>query len=99
MLKINSVSLEDENDKALEENFEIVETAQRKEEINNSLQISNYSSVDSEVETSEIPTELDILGSVKNKNCAIDYNEDDDPCNHDDEIKKSSHSLKLFQTI
>ncbi|GBN47007.1 hypothetical protein AVEN_242583-1 [Araneus ventricosus] len=58
-----------------------------KEEINDDVLIDDFLSLDSEVETSETLTELDILDSVKNKdntamNC--DEEEDDEDGDHPD---------------
>ncbi|GBM31696.1 hypothetical protein AVEN_45623-1 [Araneus ventricosus] len=62
-------------------------------------------SLDSEAETSETLTELDILDCVKNKNniaMNCDEDEDDEDGNdHDAEINKPSYDkmLKSFETI
>ncbi|GBN53103.1 hypothetical protein AVEN_116147-1 [Araneus ventricosus] len=75
----------------------------KKEEINDDVLIDDFLSLDSEAETSETLTELDILDSVKNKNnTAMNCDEDDENGNdHDAEIKKPSYDemLKLFETI
>ncbi|GBL67487.1 hypothetical protein AVEN_206269-1 [Araneus ventricosus] len=72
-----------------------------KEEINDML-IDDFLSLDSEVETSEKPTEFDISDSVKNKNnTAMNCEEDEDGNDHDAEMNKPSHDemLKSFETI
>ncbi|GBN13317.1 hypothetical protein AVEN_214701-1 [Araneus ventricosus] len=49
------------------------------EEINDDVLIDDFLSLDSEVETSETLTKLDILDSVKNKNnIAMNCDEDED---------------------
>ncbi|GBO36881.1 hypothetical protein AVEN_151701-1 [Araneus ventricosus] len=67
------------------------------------LLIDDFLSLDSEAETSETLTELDILNSVKNKNnTAMNSDEDDEDGNdHDAEINKTSYDevLKSFETI
>ncbi|GBO16726.1 hypothetical protein AVEN_246132-1 [Araneus ventricosus] len=76
-----------------------------KEEINNDVLIDDFFSLDSEAETTETVTELDILDSVKNKNNTAtncDEDEDDEDGNdHDAEINKTSYDevLKSFETI
>ncbi|GBN82609.1 hypothetical protein AVEN_23499-1 [Araneus ventricosus] len=73
-----------------------------KEEINDDMLIDDFLSLDSEAETSETPTELDILDSVKNKNnTAMNCEEDEDGNDHDAEMNKPSHDemLKSFETI
>ncbi|GBN02487.1 hypothetical protein AVEN_156650-1 [Araneus ventricosus] len=76
-----------------------------KEEINDDMLIDDFLSLDSEAETSETVTELDILDSVKNKNnTAMNCNEDEDDedgNDHDAEISKPSYDemLKSFETI
>ncbi|GBO44813.1 hypothetical protein AVEN_18005-1 [Araneus ventricosus] len=76
-----------------------------KEEINDDVLIDDFLSLDSEVETSETLTELDILKNVKNKNDTAmncDEDEDDEDRNdHDAEINKLSYDemLKSFETI
>ncbi|GBN10323.1 hypothetical protein AVEN_266763-1 [Araneus ventricosus] len=76
-----------------------------KEEINDDVLIDDFLSLDSEAETSETLTELDILDSVKNKNnTAMNCDEDEDDKDgndHDAEIKKPSYDemLKSFETI
>ncbi|GBN53310.1 hypothetical protein AVEN_241161-1 [Araneus ventricosus] len=73
-----------------------------KEEINDVL-IDDFLSLDSEAETSETLTELNILNSVKNKNNTVmNCNDDEDGNDHDAEINKPSYDemLKsLFQVI
>ncbi|GBM23293.1 hypothetical protein AVEN_26019-1 [Araneus ventricosus] len=67
--------------------------------------IDDFLSLDSEAETSETLTELDILDSVKNKNniaMNCDEDEDDEDGNdHDAEISKPSYDemLKSFEKI
>ncbi|GBM64134.1 hypothetical protein AVEN_4728-1 [Araneus ventricosus] len=76
-----------------------------KEEIKDDMLIDDFLSLDSEAETSETLTELDILERVKNKNNTAmncDEDEDDEEGNdHDAEINKPSHDeiLKSFETI
>ncbi|GBM16964.1 hypothetical protein AVEN_267346-1 [Araneus ventricosus] len=77
----------------------------QKEEINDDVLIDYFLSLDSEAETSETLTELDILDSVKNKNnTAMNCNEDkdyEDGNDHDAEINKPSYDemLKSVETI
>ncbi|GBN55475.1 hypothetical protein AVEN_9991-1 [Araneus ventricosus] len=70
---------------------------------NNDALIDDFLSLDSEAETSETITELDILESVKNKNnIAINCDEDDVDGNvYDAEINKPSYDemLKSFETM
>ncbi|GBO25243.1 Serpin B4 [Araneus ventricosus] len=76
-----------------------------KEEINDHVLIDDLISLDSEAETSETLTELDILDSVKNKNnIAMNCDEDEDDedgKDHDAEINKPSYDEMLipFETI
>ncbi|GBN68942.1 hypothetical protein AVEN_203029-1 [Araneus ventricosus] len=76
-----------------------------KEEINYNMPIDDFLSRDSEAETSEILTELDILDNVKNKNNTAmncDEDEDDEDGNDlDAEINKLSYDemLKSFETF
>ncbi|GBM31698.1 hypothetical protein AVEN_189031-1, partial [Araneus ventricosus] len=76
-----------------------------KEEINDGVLVDDFLSLDSEVETSETLTELNILDSVKNKNNTAkncDEDEDDEDGNDQDaEINKPSYDelLKSFETI
>ncbi|GBN24973.1 hypothetical protein AVEN_227678-1 [Araneus ventricosus] len=73
-----------------------------KEEINYDMLIDDFLSCDSEAETSETLTELDILDSVKNKNnAAMNCDDDEDGNDHDAEINKPSYDemLKSFETI
>ncbi|GBN32297.1 hypothetical protein AVEN_69805-1 [Araneus ventricosus] len=63
----NSASTEDEDDIPLEELKKMWIQLREKEEINDDVLIDDFLSLDSEVETSETLTELDILESVKNK--------------------------------
>ncbi|GBN80594.1 hypothetical protein AVEN_124871-1, partial [Araneus ventricosus] len=69
---------------------------------NDDVLIDDFLSLDSEAETSETLTELDILDSVKNKNnTAMNCDEDDvDGNDYDAEIKKPSYDemLKSFET-
>ncbi|GBN35198.1 hypothetical protein AVEN_251094-1, partial [Araneus ventricosus] len=100
----NSASTEDEDDIFLEELKKMWIQLREKEEINNDMLIDDFLSLDSEAETSETLTELDILDCVKNKNTAMncDGDEDDEDGNdHDAEINKPSYDemLKSFQTI
>ncbi|GBN45570.1 hypothetical protein AVEN_179553-1 [Araneus ventricosus] len=73
-----------------------------KEEINDDVLIDDFLSLDSEAETSETLTELDILDIVKNKNdiaMNCDENEDDEDGNdHDAEINKSSYDEMLIRS-
>ncbi|GBN26131.1 hypothetical protein AVEN_265412-1 [Araneus ventricosus] len=77
----------------------------KKEEINDDVLIDDFLSLDSEAETSETLTELDILDSVKNKNNTAmncDEDEDDEDGNdRDAEINKPSYDemLKSLETI
>ncbi|GBL84871.1 Tigger transposable element-derived protein 6 [Araneus ventricosus] len=64
----NSASTEDEDDIPLEELKKMWIQPREKEEINDDVLIDDFLSLDSEAETSETITELDILDSVKNKN-------------------------------
>ncbi|GBM66266.1 hypothetical protein AVEN_35544-1 [Araneus ventricosus] len=60
---------------------------------NDDVLIDDFLSLDSEAETSEILTELNILDSVKNKNnTAMNCDEDEDGNDHDEEIKKPSYA-------
>ncbi|GBM33701.1 hypothetical protein AVEN_54829-1 [Araneus ventricosus] len=74
-------------------------------EINDDVPIDDFLSLDSEAETSETLTELDILDSVKNDNNTAmncDEGEDDEDGNdRDAEINQSSYDemLKSFETI
>ncbi|GBO39024.1 hypothetical protein AVEN_168415-1 [Araneus ventricosus] len=74
-----------------------------KEEINDEVLIDDFLSLDSEAETSETLTKLDILDSVKNKNnTTMNCDEDDEDGNDQDaEINKPSYveMLKSFETI
>ncbi|GBN80541.1 hypothetical protein AVEN_27708-1 [Araneus ventricosus] len=82
-----------------------MDTAKGKRRNKDDVLIDDLLSLDSEVETSEILTELDILDSVKNKNniaMNCDEDEDDEDGNgHDAEINKPSYDemLKSFETI
>ncbi|GBO42421.1 hypothetical protein AVEN_31557-1, partial [Araneus ventricosus] len=73
-----------------------------KEEINDDVLIDDLLSLDSEAETSETLTELDILDIVKNKNdiaMNCDEKEDDEDGNdHDAEINKSSYDEMLIRS-
>ncbi|GBN88349.1 hypothetical protein AVEN_259636-1 [Araneus ventricosus] len=98
----NSASTEDEEDIPLEELKKIWIQLREKEEINDEVLIYGFLSLDSEAETSETLTELDILGSVKNKNnTAMNCDEDEDGNDHDAETNKPSYDeiLKSFETI
>ncbi|GBL93936.1 hypothetical protein AVEN_76670-1 [Araneus ventricosus] len=70
----NSASTED--DIPVEELKKMWIQLREKEEINDDVPIDDFLSLDSEAETSEILTELDILDSVKNKNTAMNCDED-----------------------
>ncbi|GBL81861.1 Tigger transposable element-derived protein 6 [Araneus ventricosus] len=76
-----------------------------KEEINDDVLTGDFLSLDSEAETPETLTELDILDSVKNKNNTAmncDEGEDDEDGNdRDAEINKPSYDemLKSFEAI
>ncbi|GBL73541.1 hypothetical protein AVEN_162480-1 [Araneus ventricosus] len=73
-----------------------------KEETNDDVLIDDFLSLDSEAETSESPTELDILDSVKNKNNTAMNCDEDDKAGNDQgaEINKPSYEmLKSFETI
>ncbi|GBO16737.1 hypothetical protein AVEN_62890-1 [Araneus ventricosus] len=75
----NSASTEDEDDIPLEELKKIWIQPRRKEEIIDYLLIDDFLSLDSEVETSETLTELDILDSAEKKNnTAMNCDEDED---------------------
>ncbi|GBL71961.1 hypothetical protein AVEN_115006-1 [Araneus ventricosus] len=71
-----------------------------KEEINDDVLIDDFLSLDSEAETSETQTVLDILDNVKNKNNTT-MNCDEDRNDHDAEINKPSYDemLKSFEII
>ncbi|GBM91699.1 hypothetical protein AVEN_24874-1 [Araneus ventricosus] len=65
-----------------------------KEEINDVVLINDFLLLDSEAQTSERLTELDILDTVRNENnTAMNCDEDDDEVgnDHDSEINKSSY--------
>ncbi|GBM64408.1 hypothetical protein AVEN_135131-1 [Araneus ventricosus] len=100
----NSPNTEDEEE-SLEELKKMWIKLREKEEINDDVLIDDFLSLDSEAETSETLTELDILDGVKNKNntainCDEDEN-DEDGNDHDTEINKPSFDkmLKSFETI
>ncbi|GBO12216.1 hypothetical protein AVEN_211412-1, partial [Araneus ventricosus] len=102
----NSANMEDEDDIPLEEFFlKNVDTVNgKKRKLTMNVLIDDFLSLDSEAETSETLTELDILDSVKNKNNTAmncDEDEDDEDGNdHDAEINKPSYEmLKSFETI
>ncbi|GBL72507.1 hypothetical protein AVEN_115417-1 [Araneus ventricosus] len=62
------------------------------EEINDDVLIDDFLSLDSEAETSETLTELNIWDSVKNKNnTAMNCDEDEDGNDHDAENNKPSY--------
>ncbi|GBN61998.1 hypothetical protein AVEN_182437-1 [Araneus ventricosus] len=88
----NSASTEDEDYIPLEELKKMWIQLREKEEINDDVLIDDFLSLDSEAETSETLTELDILDSVKNKNNTVmNCNKDKDDENgndHDAEINK-----------
>ncbi|GBM74373.1 hypothetical protein AVEN_78650-1 [Araneus ventricosus] len=96
----DSESTEDEDDIFLEELKKMWTQLRGKEEINDDVLIDDFLSLDSEAETSETLTELDILDSMKNKN-NTGMNCDEDGNNHDAEINKPSYDemLKSFETI
>ncbi|GBM06141.1 hypothetical protein AVEN_265197-1 [Araneus ventricosus] len=101
----NSASTEDENDIPLEELKKMWIQLRETEEINYDVLIDDFLSLDSEAETSETLTELDIWDSVKNKNnTAMNCDEDEDDGDgndHDAEHNKPSYDemLKSFATI
>ncbi|GBM13293.1 Tigger transposable element-derived protein 4 [Araneus ventricosus] len=64
----NSASTDDEDDIPLEKLKKMWIQLRGKEEINDDVLIDDFLSLDSEAETSETLTELDILDIVKNKN-------------------------------
>ncbi|GBM72151.1 hypothetical protein AVEN_82112-1 [Araneus ventricosus] len=72
-----------------------------KEEINDDVLIDGFISLDSEAETSETLTELDILDNVKNKNNTAMNCHEEDGNDQDAEINKPSYDemLKSFETI
>ncbi|GBN79762.1 hypothetical protein AVEN_56442-1 [Araneus ventricosus] len=72
-----------------------------KEEINDDLLINDFLSLDSEAETSETLTELEILDSVKNENNAAINCDEEDGNDHDAEINTPSYDemLESFETI
>ncbi|GBN06572.1 hypothetical protein AVEN_13860-1 [Araneus ventricosus] len=101
----NSASAEDEDDILLEELKKMWIQLRETEEINDDVLIEDFLSLDSEAETSETLTELDIWDSEKNKNnTAMNCNEDEDDedgNDHDAENNKPSYDemLKSFATI
>ncbi|GBM91204.1 hypothetical protein AVEN_4238-1 [Araneus ventricosus] len=98
----NSASTEDEDDIFLEELKKMWIQLREREEINDDVLIDDFLSLDSEAETSETLTELEILDSVKIKNnTAMNCDDDEDTNDHDAEIKKPSYDemLKSFETI
>ncbi|GBN05842.1 Tigger transposable element-derived protein 4 [Araneus ventricosus] len=74
----NSASTEDEDDIPSEELQKMWLQLREKEEINDDVLIDDFLSLDSEAETSETLTELDIVDSVKNKNNTAMNCDDDD---------------------
>ncbi|GBM19547.1 hypothetical protein AVEN_108015-1 [Araneus ventricosus] len=64
----NSVNTENEDDIPLEELKKMWIQLREREEIIDDVLIDDFLSLDSEAETSETLTELDILDSVKNRN-------------------------------
>ncbi|GBM89604.1 hypothetical protein AVEN_275167-1 [Araneus ventricosus] len=78
---------------------------QLREKEDDDVLIDDFLSLDSEAETSETLTELDILDSVKNKNnTAMNCDEDEhdeDGNDHDAEVNKHPYDemLKSFETI
>ncbi|GBM93667.1 hypothetical protein AVEN_42597-1 [Araneus ventricosus] len=98
----NLASTEDEDDIPLEELKKMRIQLREEEEISDDVLIDDFLSLDSEAETSETLTELDILDSVKNKNnTAMNCGEDEDGNDHDAEINKPSYDKrpKSFETI
>ncbi|GBM64558.1 hypothetical protein AVEN_232736-1 [Araneus ventricosus] len=92
---------EDKDDIPLEELKKMWIQLREKEEINDDVLIDDFLSLDSEAETSETLTELDILDSVKNKNDTEMNCNEDDGNDRDAEINKPSYDemLKSFETI
>ena len=82
---------EDKNDIPFEEILKNMDTAEGKVWNYDYIQIDDFLSTDSEVVTSEIPSESDILDNIKNKTSAINCNEDEKAHDHDDGIKKPLH--------
>ncbi|GBM84951.1 hypothetical protein AVEN_120219-1 [Araneus ventricosus] len=83
----NSASTEDEDDIPYRNFKKMWIQLREKEEINDDVLIDDFLSFDSEAETSETVTELDILDSVKNKNNTTmncDEDEDDEDGNYHD---------------
>ncbi|GBM33045.1 Tigger transposable element-derived protein 4 [Araneus ventricosus] len=102
----NSASTENKDDIPFKRNLKKCGFSYgKKKQINDDVLIDDFLSLDSEAETSETLTELDILNSVKNKNNTAmncDEDEDDEDGNdHDAEINKPSYDemLKSFETI
>ncbi|GBN33968.1 hypothetical protein AVEN_130487-1 [Araneus ventricosus] len=88
----NSASTEDENDIPLEELKKMWIHLRQEEENNDDVLIDDFLSLDSEAETSEILTELDILDSVKNKNnTALNCDEDADDEDGNDHDAESTN--------
>ncbi|GBN18043.1 hypothetical protein AVEN_163682-1 [Araneus ventricosus] len=88
---------EDEDDIPLEELKKIWIQLREKEEINGDVLIDDFISLDSETETSETLTELNILDGVKNKNnTAMNCDEDevDEDGNDHDAETKILHMMK-----
>ncbi|GBO00600.1 hypothetical protein AVEN_252118-1 [Araneus ventricosus] len=69
-----------------------------KEEINDDVLIDDFLSLDSEAETSEALTELDILDSVKNKNnTAMNCHEDEDDVKREMIMMQKSTNLRMMK--
>ncbi|GBM15426.1 Tigger transposable element-derived protein 4 [Araneus ventricosus] len=89
----NSASTEDEDDIPSEEVEKMWIQLREKEEINDEVLIDDFLSLDSEAETSETLTELDILDSVKNKNnTTMNYDEDGN-----DHMMQKSTNLRMMK--
>ncbi|GBN69306.1 hypothetical protein AVEN_176639-1 [Araneus ventricosus] len=97
----NSASTEDEDDIPLEELKKMWIQLREQEEVNDDVLIDDFLSLDSEAETSETLTELDILDSVKNKNNTAMNCDEENGNDHGAEINKPSYDemLKSFKTI
>ncbi|GFU00517.1 uncharacterized protein NPIL_529641 [Nephila pilipes] len=100
----SSESTEDEDDIPLQKMKKIWIQLKEKQEITDTVLLDDFLFLDSEAETSGLPTESDILNSVTNKNStAMDCNEDEDENENDDneKTKKTSYDemINLFETI
>ncbi|GFT68476.1 HTH CENPB-type domain-containing protein [Nephila pilipes] len=100
----SSESTEDEDDIPLQKMKKIWIQLKEKQEITDTVLLDDFLFLDSEAETSGLPTESDILNSVTNKNStAMDCNEDEDENENDDnaETNKTSYDemINLFETI